>query len=163
MIQWHLGFLPEDFPMLWPMPVSTWMDQNPLSNGGTPLRDSIGPGSRNKPSIATTTNCQLPNCKYPTKDAGKDSGITEEEGEHKPLAPNSREETLMRWTPQQAKPQLRNRKQNSARKDTAMNARDKAIWQGIAPPRNLRLVVQNLQTLASRTLLTILLTDLPDL
>jgi hypothetical protein len=60
--------------------------------------------------------------------------------------PNSREETLMRWTPQQAKPQLRNRKRNSAGKDAAMNARGKAIWQGIAPPRNLKLAARNLQT-----------------
>jgi len=99
MIQWHLGFLPEDFPTLWLMPVSIWMDQNPLSNGGTPLRDSTGLGSRNKPSIATTTNHQLPNHKYLTKGAGKDSGTTIEEGERKPLTPNSREEIPMWWTP----------------------------------------------------------------
>jgi hypothetical protein len=77
------------------MPVSIWMDQNLLSNGGTPLRDSIGLGSRNKPSITTTTSHQLPNHKYLTKDAGKDSGITEEEGERKPLTLNSREEIPM--------------------------------------------------------------------
>jgi hypothetical protein len=75
------------------------MDQNPLSNGGTPLRDSIGLGSRNKPSITTTTNHQLLNHKYLTKGTGKDSGTIIEEGEHKPLALNSREEILMRWTP----------------------------------------------------------------
>jgi hypothetical protein len=67
------------------------MDQNPLSNGEMLLRDSIGLGSRSKPSITTITNHQLPN----HKDAGKDSGTTEEEGEHKPLTPNSREETPM--------------------------------------------------------------------
>ena len=129
--------------MLWPTPALIWMDQNPLSNGGTLLRDSIGLGSRNKLSIATTTNHQLPNHKYLTKGAGKDSGIIKEEGEHKPLAPNSKEEILMQWIPQQARPQLRNRKQNSARKDAAMNARGKAIWQGTAPPRNLRPAVQS--------------------
>jgi hypothetical protein len=139
------------------------MDQNPLSNGGTLLNDSTGLGSRNKPSIATTTNRQLPNRKYLTKDTGKDSGTTEEEGEHKPLVPNSREEILMQWIPQQAKPQLRNRKRNSARKDAAMNARDKAIWQGTAPPRNLRLVVWNLQTSPSKRSRTVLLNDLPGL
>jgi len=70
-----------------------------LSNGETLLNDSIGLGSRNKPSIVTTANHQLQNHKYPTKDAGKDSGTTEEEGEHKLLIPNSRGEILMRWTP----------------------------------------------------------------
>jgi hypothetical protein len=76
------------------------MDQSPLSNGGTPLKDNTGLGSRNKPSIVITTNHQVPNHRYLTKDAGKDSGIIEEEGEHKPLAPNSREEIPMRWIPQ---------------------------------------------------------------
>jgi hypothetical protein len=75
------------------------MDQNPLSSGETLLRDNIGLGSRNKPSIATTINHQLPNHKYPTRDAGKDSGIIEKEGKHKPLAPNSREEIPTRWIP----------------------------------------------------------------
>jgi hypothetical protein len=92
------------------MPVSIWMDQNPLSNGETLLRDNIGLGSRNKPSITTTVNHQLQNHQYPTKDTGKDSGTTEEEGEHKPLAPNSRKEILTQWIPQQAKLQLRNRR-----------------------------------------------------
>ena len=115
-----------------------------MSNGGTPLRDNIGLGSRNKPFTMTTTSHQPPNHKYPTKDAGKDSRITEEEGEPKPLAPNSREEIPTRWIPQQARPQLRNRKQNSARKDAVTNARGKAIWQGTAPLRNLRPAVRNL-------------------
>jgi hypothetical protein len=122
------------------------MDQNSLNSGGTLLRDSIGLGLRNNPSIMTITNHQLLNYKYPTKDTGKDSGTTEEEGEHKPLAPNSREKTLMRWTPQQARPQLRNRRQNSVRKDAAMNVKGRAIWQGTAPSRNLRPAAQNLQT-----------------
>jgi hypothetical protein len=139
------------------------MDQNPLSSGGTLLKDSTGLGSRNRPSIATTTNCQSPDHKYPTKDAGKDSGTTTEEGEHKPLALNFREETPMWWTPQQAEPQLRNRKQNSARKDAAMNVRGKAIWHETAPPRNLRFVVRNLEKVASRTSSIILLADLPGL
>jgi len=47
------------------------MDQNPLSSGGTLLRGSIGLGSKNKPSIATTTNCQPPDHKYLIKGAGK--------------------------------------------------------------------------------------------
>jgi hypothetical protein len=149
--------------MLWPMPVSIWMDQNPLNSGGTPLRDNIGLGSRNKPSIATTTNHQLLNHKYLIKDTVKDSGTTEEEGEHKPLTLNSREEIPMQWIPQQARPQLRNRKRNSARKDAAMNARGKAILHETAPPRNLRPTVRNLQTLANRISLTILLTDPPSL
>jgi hypothetical protein len=63
------------------------MDQNPSSNGGTPLRDSIGLGSRSKPSIVITTNHQPLNHKYPIKDAGKDSGTTQEEGERSPLPP----------------------------------------------------------------------------
>jgi hypothetical protein len=92
------------------MPVSIWMDQNPLNSGGTPHRDSTGLGLRNKPFIVTTISCQLLNHKCPTRDAGKDSGTTEEEGEHKPLTPNSREEIPTRWTPQQAKLQLRNRR-----------------------------------------------------
>ena len=69
---------------------------------------------------------------------------TGEEEECKLLAPNSREEIPMQWIPQQARPQLRNRKRNSARKDAAMNAKGKAIWQGTAPPRNLRPAVRNL-------------------
>jgi hypothetical protein len=85
--------------MLWPMPVSIWMDQNPLNSGGTPLRDNIGLGSRNKPSIVTTTNHQLLNHKYLIKDTVKDSGTTEKEGEHKPLTLNSREEIPMQWIP----------------------------------------------------------------
>jgi hypothetical protein len=43
----------------------------------------------------TVINRQLPNHKYPTKDAGKDSGTIEEEGECKPLALNSRKEIPM--------------------------------------------------------------------
>jgi len=80
------------------------MDQNPSSSGGTLPRDSTGLGSRNKPSIATTTNCQLLNHKYLTRDAGKDSGITTEEGECKPPIPNSRGGIPTRWILQQAKP-----------------------------------------------------------
>jgi hypothetical protein len=66
-----------------------------LNNGGTLPRDSTGLGSRNKPSIVITTNHQPLDHKHLTKDTGKDSGTTIEEGEHKPLALNSREEILM--------------------------------------------------------------------
>jgi len=76
------------------------MDQNPSSNGGTLLRDSIGLGSRNKPSTMTITNHQLPDHKYLTKDAGRDSRTTTEGEEHRPLTLNSRREIPMRWTPQ---------------------------------------------------------------
>jgi hypothetical protein len=95
MTQQHLGSLPEAFPTLWLTLVSIWMDQNHFSNGGTPLKGSTGPGLRSKPSIVTITNCQPLNHKYPTKDAGKDSGTITEKGEHKPLTFNSREEILM--------------------------------------------------------------------
>jgi hypothetical protein len=100
MTQQHLGSLPEAFPTLWLMPVSIWIDQNPLNSGGTLLKGSTGPGSRNKPSITTTTNHQPPDYKYLIKDTDKDSGIITEEGEHKPLTLNSRREIPMQWTPQ---------------------------------------------------------------
>jgi len=69
------------------------------------------------------TDHQPLNQKHLIKDTGKDSGTTTEEGDHIPLTLNSREEILMRWTPQQAKPQLKSRRLSSARKTAAMNAR----------------------------------------
>jgi len=71
------------------------MDQNHLSNGGTPLKDSTGLGLRNKPSIMTTTNHQPLDHKYPTKGPSKNSGTITEEEECKPLTLNSRRETPM--------------------------------------------------------------------
>jgi hypothetical protein len=117
------------------------MDQNPSSSGGTLPKDNTGLGSRNKPFIATTTSHQSPGHKLLTKDDGKDSETIIGTGDHKPLALNSKGGTPMQWIPQQARPQLKNRRPSSTKKDTATDVRGKAIWHKTAPLRRPKHVV----------------------